>query len=281
MRNGSVTGWPLGVLLALAVADRPAAAQELALVPSPASVAPTTPIPALGERSYPINLPTALHWLANANPSTSPWRRQRIQVAAAQLERARVLWLPTHLPGRGLLPPRRPDSGRGRQRLRHQQELAHGRGRARLRSSPSPTPSSARWPPGRTSGAGEAAWQTAANDSLLAVAEAYFNVQQARGELAGAEDAARRAEDLVDAGRPSWRQGPGAARRGRPRPHRAGPPPAGRRRRPRALADRQRRPGPRPAPGRRRPGRAPGAAAPAGHADPARPFRGRPDPRRP
>src|SRR5437660_1416954 len=34
----------------------------------------------------------------------------------------------------------------------------------------------------------EAALQTAQNDSLLAVAEAYFRVQQARGELAGAED---------------------------------------------------------------------------------------------
>jgi len=35
------------------------------------------------------------------------------------------------------------------------------------------------------------------NDSLLAVAEAYFNVQQARGNLAGAEDVVHRAEDLL------------------------------------------------------------------------------------
>jgi outer membrane protein TolC len=41
------------------------------------------------------------------------------------------------------------------------------------------------------------ALQTARNDSLLAVAEAYFNVQQARGELAGAIDAARRTEEVV------------------------------------------------------------------------------------
>src|SRR5262249_36543731 len=39
--------------------------------------------------------------------------------------------------------------------------------------------------------------RAATNDSLLAVAEAYFNVQQARGELAGAADVVRRAEDLV------------------------------------------------------------------------------------
>jgi outer membrane protein TolC len=43
----------------------------------------------------------------------------------------------------------------------------------------------------------EAGLQTARNDSLLAVAEAYFNVQQARGELAGALDAARRTEEVV------------------------------------------------------------------------------------
>jgi len=39
--------------------------------------------------------------------------------------------------------------------------------------------------------------QTARNDSTLAVAEAYFNVQQARGELAGALDAARRADEVA------------------------------------------------------------------------------------
>src|SRR5205823_4395152 len=43
----------------------------------------------------------------------------------------------------------------------------------------------------------DAALQTARNDSLLSVAEAYFNVQQARGELGGAQDAAARAEDLL------------------------------------------------------------------------------------
>jgi outer membrane protein TolC len=43
----------------------------------------------------------------------------------------------------------------------------------------------------------EAGLQIARNDSLLAVAEAYFNVQQARGELAGAADAARRAGEVL------------------------------------------------------------------------------------
>ncbi len=43
----------------------------------------------------------------------------------------------------------------------------------------------------------EAAYQTASNDTMLGVAEAYFTVQQARGELAGAQDTVRRAEELV------------------------------------------------------------------------------------
>src|SRR5258708_6952545 len=43
----------------------------------------------------------------------------------------------------------------------------------------------------------EAGVQAATNDNVLAVAEAYFNVQQARGELAGADDAVRRATELA------------------------------------------------------------------------------------
>src|SRR5262249_36980798 len=39
--------------------------------------------------------------------------------------------------------------------------------------------------------------QTASNDTLVAVSEAYFSVQQARGELGGAMDATRRTADLL------------------------------------------------------------------------------------
>ncbi len=41
----------------------------------------------------------------------------------------------------------------------------------------------------------------AQNDSLLAVADAYFTVQQSRGELAGADDVLRRSLDLVERAR--------------------------------------------------------------------------------
>ena len=43
----------------------------------------------------------------------------------------------------------------------------------------------------------EADFQSAQNDSLVAVTDAYFNVQQVRGDLAGAAEAARRMADLV------------------------------------------------------------------------------------
>ncbi len=43
----------------------------------------------------------------------------------------------------------------------------------------------------------QASLQAATNDSLQAVAEAYFNVLQARGELAGAEDTVQRTEELL------------------------------------------------------------------------------------
>ena len=39
--------------------------------------------------------------------------------------------------------------------------------------------------------------QAASNDTLVAVSDAYFNVQQARGELAGAVAATQRTEELV------------------------------------------------------------------------------------
>ena len=44
----------------------------------------------------------------------------------------------------------------------------------------------------------EADRQAASNDAMLAVSEAYFNMQQARGEFAGAAEASRRTEELID-----------------------------------------------------------------------------------
>src|SRR5262245_18926417 len=60
--------------------------------PPPVPIAPPDPTPC--DRPLPINLPTALH-LAGVRPLDVALASERIRVAAAELERAEVLWLPT------------------------------------------------------------------------------------------------------------------------------------------------------------------------------------------
>jgi outer membrane protein TolC len=121
---------------------------------------------------------------------------ERVRAASAQLEQAKVLWLPTIYLGADYF---RHDG--------HLQDVAgnvFGTSKSTFMLGAGPSavfavsdalfaPLAAR----QTLQARQAALQAAANDSLLAVAEAYFNVQQARGELAGAGDAARRAAELL------------------------------------------------------------------------------------
>ena len=163
------------------------------LAPSPRPV-PSIPQP-LSEKPLPINLPTALR-LANVQPIDIALASQRVQLAAAQLERARVLWLPTVLMG--------VDYFRHDGRIQDVGGNLFDTSKSSFMVGAAPIavfafsdaffePLAAR----QVARARAADVQTARNDSLLAVAEAYFSVQQARGELAGAEDAARRAEDLV------------------------------------------------------------------------------------
>src|SRR5262245_41519510 len=86
-------------LLLLAWA-KPAAAQEPLPYPKTieASDAPPVvfnpPSHAATDRPYPINLPTALQ-LSHAQNRDVALASQRIQLAMAQHERAKVLWLPT------------------------------------------------------------------------------------------------------------------------------------------------------------------------------------------
>jgi outer membrane protein TolC len=147
------------------------------------------------EKPLPINLPTALR-LANVQPIDIALASQRVQLAVAQLERARVLWLPT--------------INLGAEYSRHDGQIQEtpgqvfGTSRSSVQVGAGPVAIFAVTdaifaPLAERQGvrAREAGLQTARNDSLLAVAEAYFNVQQARGELAGAVDAARRAEEVV------------------------------------------------------------------------------------
>jgi outer membrane protein TolC len=169
-----------------------AAAQEKAPAQT-AECPPPAPTPCAGP--LPINLPTALH-LAGVRPIDIAVASERIRLASAQLERAQVLWLPTILMGA--------DYFRHDGRIQDVSGNLFDTSKSAFMVGASPSavfavtdaifgPLAARL----DLRAREAALQAARNDSLLAVAEAYFNVQQARGDLAGAAESARRAEDLL------------------------------------------------------------------------------------
>lgn len=159
--------------------------------PRPIASAPLEP----GERPLPINLPTALK-LANANPLDIQIAAARIRIAAAQLNQANVLWLPTIFTGG--------DYYRHDGKVQTVQGDIISTSKSALMVGTGPfavfavtdavfSPLAAR----QTLRARQAALQATTNDTMLAVAESYFNVQQARGELAGAIDTVRRAEDLT------------------------------------------------------------------------------------
>jgi outer membrane protein TolC len=143
----------------------------------------------------PINLPTALQ-LAGVEPLDIRLASERIRAASAQLDRANVLWLPTVYIGG--------DYSRHDGQIQDVAGNVAGTSKSGLMAGAGPSavfaitdamfePLAAR----QVLRARQADLQTAANDSLLAVAEAYFVVQQARGTLAGAEEAVKHAEELV------------------------------------------------------------------------------------
>lgn len=151
--------------------------------------------PAVAQQSYPINLPTAMK-LAGAEPLDIAIATARLQSAAAQLQRANVLWLPTVQMGADY--------------FRHDGQIQDVAGKVFTTSKstfmvgagPAVTlavsdaifaPLAAR----QVVRAQEGGVQAARNDSLFAVATAYFDVQQARGRVAGSADAVRRAEELL------------------------------------------------------------------------------------
>src|SRR5262249_13810667 len=139
--------------------------------------------------------PTALQ-LANVQSLDVAIASERIRVAVAQLDRAKVLWVPTLLLGGDY--------------FRHdgQNQDAPGNiidtSKTSVLAGAGPSmrfaiddaifePLAAR----RVVESRNATLQATTNDTMLAVAEAYFTVQQARGDLAGAEDAVRRADEVV------------------------------------------------------------------------------------
>ena len=177
----------IGLLLASASTTVAAEPPPLPLPPAGNSVPDSRPLP--------ITLPTALR-LADASPLDIAIAAERLQAASAQYDRARVMWLP--------------NLNLGVNYFRHDGQLQD------IVGIVFPTNKSAFLVGGGPSlyvgvtdavfaplagkqlvKARQADLQAARNDTTLAVAEAYFTVQQARGEVAGAVDAARRADELV------------------------------------------------------------------------------------
>jgi outer membrane protein TolC len=161
----------------------------------PALTLPIVPAAVTQGKPLPINLPTALT-LSNANPLDIQIAGERLRAATAQLDRAKVLWLP--------------NIGMGVDYFRQDGQIQDVMGNVFNTSKSSflvgagPTavfsvgdalfaPLAAR----QVVRARQADVQSARNDTTLQVAEAYFNVQQARGEVAGSIESLRRAEELL------------------------------------------------------------------------------------
>jgi outer membrane protein TolC len=153
-----------------------------------------------GARSLPINLPTALR-LANVQATDIAAAAARIRIAAAALERARALWLPTITVGG--------DYSRHDGRIQDiagniidtsRSSLMFGAGTG-IGSAAVFSADEALFAPlvaRQRLRARQADLQAASNDTLVATTDAYFGVQQARGELAGALVATRRTADIVE-----------------------------------------------------------------------------------
>ena len=161
--------------------------------PQPPPIQPAQP--AESDQTLPINLATALY-LSNARPLVIAFAQASVEEAAARLQNAKVLWLPNLNVGTDYYRHDGTDqSTDGTMILDDKSAFAAGGG-ATLNFGVTDAifrPLADR----QELAARESDLQTARNDALLAVALAYFDVQQARGTLAGTLDAAAKAEVLV------------------------------------------------------------------------------------
>ncbi len=169
------------------VAEPKLTTAEFRLPATPAAQSQGTPLP--------ITLSTALT-LTGANALDIRIADERVRTAAAQLDRAKALWLP--------------NLNFGADYFRHDGQIQDivgtvfttSRSSVLIGAGPQAVISTADavYAPLAARQVARATRfdaQASRNDTTLAVAVAYFNVQQARGEVAGAADALRRAEDLV------------------------------------------------------------------------------------
>ena len=147
-----------------------------------------------GQLSLPINLATALR-LSDARPIIIAAAQAGVQVAVAQLDQAKVMWLPNLYMGGSYY---RHDGGNqgvsGTFYNNSKNQLMIGAGPVVEIATTDAifTPLAAR----QALLSRNLDLQSARNDALLNVAEAYFRVQQARGRLAGYQDIVDKGEQL-------------------------------------------------------------------------------------
>lgn len=171
------------------------AAPPVAAVAGKSPVANAFPSLEPTDAALPINLATALQ-LANARPIDVQIAGQQVAAAAAVYDRARLLWVPNIALGVDYFAHTGPQQNFAGEILKsNRNSLMAGFGPNVVFAFTDAVyaPLAARQDL-RVRQAGQV---TAANDSTLAVAEAYFTVQQARGDLAGALAAEAKADDLV------------------------------------------------------------------------------------
>ncbi len=160
---------------------------------------PVVPTSQPDDKPLPINLATAMQ-LAHLRSVDIAAAAERVQAAAAVLEQARAQWLPSITLGGDYSAHAGPiqDVSNAVFNDSHNSVMlgaGTGIGPAAVLSVNDAifAPLVAR----QHVRAGEANSQATANDTLVAVTDAYFTVQQARGELAGAVETTRRMEELV------------------------------------------------------------------------------------
>jgi outer membrane protein TolC len=151
--------------------------------------------PDAGEQPLPINLATALR-LADARPLLIAAAQARLREALAVWDQTRVYWLPNTYVGADYYGHVGPAEGvSGNQFTNDRSQFLAGGGLYAMVATTDAIfePLAQR----QVVRARESQVQAARNDALLAVAEAYFSVQQARGQLSGAEDVVAKSRDLA------------------------------------------------------------------------------------
>ncbi|MBA4190535.1 MAG: hypothetical protein C0467_21320 [Planctomycetaceae bacterium] len=184
-----------GAIAATPAGSQVGAGDDTHVITASGTALPTVPAAENQGKPLPIDLPTALT-LSDANPLDIQIAGERLRAATAQADRAKVLWLP--------------NIGLGVDYFRHDGQIQDVAGRVFNTSKSSfyvgagptavfsigdalYTPLAAK----QIVRARQADVQTVRNDTTLQVAEAYFTVQQARGEVAGSIESLRRADELV------------------------------------------------------------------------------------